>query len=61
MIAYKNYKKCFLFHWKSSFLFWDIQIFTIFTLPFHNFQIQKDKRKWDNLWCDELACIKLQM
>ena len=27
----------------------DIQIFGIFSLPFHTFQIQKDKWKWNNL------------
>ena len=29
--------------------------------PFHTFQIQKDKWKWNNLWCHELTCINLQM
>ena len=29
----------------------------IFSLPFHIFQILKDKWKWNNLWCHELACI----
>ena len=45
----KNYEKCFLFHLKSSFRFRDIQIFVIFALPFHTCQIQKDKRKWNNV------------
>ena len=40
--------KCFLFHLKISFHFWDIQIFVFFTLPFHFFQIQKEKWKWNN-------------
>ena len=53
--------KCFLFYLKTSFHSWDIQIFVIFSLPFHTFQIQKDKWKWNNLWCHELACINLQM
>ena len=39
----------FLSHQKSSFRSRDIQIFVIFSLPFHNFQIQKDKWKWNNL------------
>ena len=41
--------KFFLFHLKSSFHSQDIQIFVIFSLPFHTFQIQKDKWKWNNL------------
>ena len=45
----KNYEKCFLFNSKSSFRSRDIQFFVIFTLPFHTFQIQKDKWKWNNL------------
>ena len=47
----KSIKKCFLFHLKSSFCSQDIQTFVIFSLPFHNFQIQKGKWKWNNLWC----------
>ena len=39
----KTMKKCFLFHLKSSFRSRDIQIFVIFSLPFHIFRIQKDK------------------
>ena len=27
----------------------------IFFLPFHTFQIQKDKSKWNNLSCDEMT------
>ena len=54
-------EKCFLFHLKSSFHSRDIQFFIIFSLPFHTFQIQKDKWKWNDLWCHELACINLQM
>ena len=58
---FQNYGKCFLFHEKSSFRSRDIQNFVIFSLPFHTLQIQKDKWKWNNLWCHELACINLQM
>ena len=54
-------EKCFSFHPKSSFCSWDIQIFVISPLPFHTFQIQKDKWKWNNSWCHELACINLQV
>ena len=54
-------EKCFLFHLKSSIRSRDIHIFVIFYLPFQAFQIQKDKWKWDNLWCHELTCINLQM
>ena len=50
-IVLKNYKNCFLFHRKSSFHSWYIQIFVISSLSFHTFQIQKDKWKWNNLWC----------
>ena len=41
-------KNVFLFHVKSSFRSQDIQIFVIFSLPFHTFQLQKDKWKWNN-------------
>ena len=58
---FKNYEKCFLFHLKSSFHSRDIQIFVIFSLPLHSFQIQKDKWKWKNLWSHQLTCINLQM
>ena len=58
---FENYKKYFLFHRKSSFCSPDIQIFVICSFPFHTFQVQKDKWKWNNLWCHELACINLQM
>ena len=57
----KTVKKCFLFHLKSSFHSRDIQIFVIFPISFHTFQIQKNKWKWNNLWCHELACINLQV
>ena len=46
--TFKNYEKCFLFHLKSSFCSRDIQIFVTSYLPFHTFQIQKDKWKWNN-------------
>ena len=45
------------FHPKSSFGSWNIQIFVTFFLPYHTFQIQKDKWKWNDFWCHELACI----
>ena len=41
--------KRFSFHLKSSFGSQDIQIFVIFSLPFHTFQIQKGKWKSNNL------------
>ena len=41
---FKNYEKC-LFHLECSFHSWDIQMFVIFSLPFHSFQIQKGKWK----------------
>ena len=58
---FKNYEKCFLFHLKSSFRSQDIQVFVIFSLPFHTFQIQKDKWNWNNLLCHELTCVNLQV
>ena len=58
---FKNYEKWFSLHLKSSFRSRDIQIFVIFTLPFHTFQIQKHKWKSNNLCCHELTCINLQM
>ena len=55
---FRNYKKCFLFHLKSSFRSRFIQFLVIFSLPLHK---SKFKCKWNNLWCHELACINLQM
>ena len=46
---FKNHEKCCLFRLKSSFHSQDNQIFVIFSLPFHTFQIQKDEWKWNNL------------
>ena len=54
-------EKCFLFHLKSSFRSRDIQVFVVFSLSFHTFQIQKVKWKWNNLGCHEMTCINLQM
>ena len=45
----------FLFHIRSWFCSWDIQIFVIFSLLFQTFQIQKEKWKYSNLWCHGLA------
>ena len=41
--------KYILFYLKSSFCSQDIQIFVFFSLPFHTFQTQKEKWKWNNL------------
>ena len=57
----KPIKNVFLFHLKSSFHSQNIQIFVIFSFPFHTFQIQMDKWKWNNLLCHELTRINLQM
>ena len=46
---FKNHEKCFLFDLKSSFCSQDIQFLVFFSLPFHTFQIQKDKWKWNSL------------
>ena len=45
----ESVKNVFLFHLKISFRSQDIQVFEVFSLPFHTFQIQKDKWKWNNL------------
>ena len=42
-------KNVFLFDPKSSFHSQDIQVFVIFSLPFHTFQIQKGNWTWNNL------------
>ena len=39
----KNCEKCFSFHLKTFCRSRDIQVFGIFSLPSHTFQIQKDK------------------
>ena len=57
----KTIKKVFFISSKIYFRSWNIQIFVISSLPFHTFQIQKYKWKWNNLWCYELVCINLQM
>ena len=49
MIALQKLRKMFLISSKSSFRSPDIQIFVIFSVPFHTFQIQKDKWKETNL------------
>ena len=61
MIALQNYESCFLFHLISSFGSRDIEIFVVFSLPLYTFQTQKDKWKWNNLRCHELACINWQI
>ena len=45
---------------KKLFSFSRYSNFRDFSLPFHTFQFQKDKSKWNNL-CHELTCINLQM
>ena len=51
-------EKWILFHLKSSYHSRDIQIFVIFSLPFHNFQVQKDRWKWNDLWCHKLDWVR---
>ena len=60
MIAIQKLWKM-LFFISSEKLFSRYSHFCIFSLPFHIFQIQKGKWKWNNLWCHELACINLQL
>ena len=57
----KTMKSVFFISSKKLLSFSRYSNFCIFSLPFHTFQIQKDKWKWNNLWCHELACINLQM
>ena len=47
----------------SKKLFWFSRYwnFCNFSLHFQTFQIQKNKWKWNNLWCHELICINLQL
>ena len=55
--AFKIYEKCFYFIWKALFV---LEIFNFCNFfPFHIFQIQKGKWKWNNLRCHKLACINL--
>ena len=61
MIALQKLWTMFFILSKKLFLFSRYSNFWIFSFPFHNFQTQKDKWKWNNLWCHELACINLQM
>ena len=50
MIALQKLRKMFFISSKkSSFPSWDIQIFVIFSLPFHTLQIQKDQWKWNEV------------
>ena len=53
--------KMFFISSKKLFSFSSYSNFCIFSLPFHTFQNQKYKWKWNNLWCHNLACINLQM
>ena len=57
----KIMENVFLFYHNSCFCSRDIQTFVIFSLPFHTFQIQKDKFRYSNLRCHEWTCINLQM
>ena len=54
MIALQKLLKMFFISSKNLFWFSRYSNFCNFPLPFHNFQIQKDKWKWYNLWCHEL-------
>ena len=56
----KTIKNVFYFIKKAPFV---LEIFKfLYFFPFLcPFQTRKDKRKWNNLCCHELACINLQM
>ena len=53
--------KSVLFNLRRSFRSQDIHFLLIFPFPFHTFQIQKDKWKWNNMRCHQLTCINLQV
>ena len=45
MIAFRKYEKCFLFHLKSSFRSWDIQVFVFSSPPLSHIFMKKSCRK----------------
>ena len=51
MVALQKLCKSCSFHLKSFFRSQVIHIFVTSSLPLLTFQIQKDKWKWNNLWC----------
>ena len=59
MTTLRNYKNKFLFHLKSSFRSRDIQIFVIFSLPFHISRFIRTNGS--GIICYELGCIKMQV
>ena len=61
MIALQKLWKVFFISSKKLFSFSRYSNFCNFSLPFHNFQLQKDRWKWNKLWCHKLFCINLQM
>ena len=61
MIALQKLWKMFFISSKKLFSSSGYSHFCIFSLPFYTPQTQRDKWKWNNLWCHELACINLQI
>ena len=61
MIGLQNLWKMFFIWSKNLFSFLRYPNFCNFSLPFHTFEIQKGKWKWNNSWCHKLAWINLQM
>ena len=57
IILQKLWKKFFISP-KKLFLFLRYSNFCIFYLPFHLFEIQKEKWKWNNLWCHGIGLHK---
>ena len=53
----KTMKNDIHFIWKALFVLKLFQFYLTFSLPFHTLQIEKYKQKWNNLWCNELACM----
>ena len=61
MIRFQKLWEMFFISSKKLFSFLRYSNFHNFSLPFHTFQIQNGKCKWNNLWCHNLICINLQM
>ena len=61
IIALQKLWKKFSILSKMLFSFSRYSNFCNFSLPFRTFQIQKNKWKWNKLWCHELTCINLQV
>ena len=61
MITLQKLWSVFYFIKKALFVLQIFKVLYFFPLLFHTFQIEKDKWKWNNMWCHEVTCINLQM